>query len=504
MYQMNPITRLDYPEPDVIRVEDTYYMLCTTMHFYPGGVILRSYDLQHWENAGYLFQKSLTGAMPDKMQWEQTSYGKGMESGCLRYHNGTFYATFIARGGEKSYLFKSQNIEGPWECQEMTDIYFDGSLLFDDDGKVYMAHGYGKIWITELESDLSGTKKGGYERLILEDTGEHYLDYKGSHFYKINDRYYLFLMQWAKDGTARRKQLCFCADSLDLEFEGREVFDDDNGYHNQGIAQGGIVDTPSGKWYAMLSQDMGASGRMPILVPVTFENRFPVFGINKKLPCIIEVASSRPYYRYEPLVTDDDFNKVLKKQWQWNHQPNEKLWRILENGGLEIRTGKISTNLIHAQNTLTQRMFFPNSEAEVLVDGSKLKEGDFAGLCALQSCYGFIGITKEMNQYYLVLIVRELKDSSMQDLTPDYLPGTICEKVKLETSKIRLKLAADFTDMQDTVEFFSEIDGNWKKIGKKHKVYFKMDHFMGCRYGLTIYSTKEIGGGAVFKEFRYH
>jgi hypothetical protein len=37
---VNPITRLDYPDPDVIRVEDTYYMVSTTMHFMPGCEIL--------------------------------------------------------------------------------------------------------------------------------------------------------------------------------------------------------------------------------------------------------------------------------------------------------------------------------------------------------------------------------------------------------------------------------------------------------------------------------
>ena len=39
---VNPITRLDYPDPDVIRVEDTYYMVSTTMHFMPGCEILQS------------------------------------------------------------------------------------------------------------------------------------------------------------------------------------------------------------------------------------------------------------------------------------------------------------------------------------------------------------------------------------------------------------------------------------------------------------------------------
>ena len=47
---VNPITRLDYPDPDVIRVEDTYYMVSTTMHFMPGCEILQSFDLVHWEH----------------------------------------------------------------------------------------------------------------------------------------------------------------------------------------------------------------------------------------------------------------------------------------------------------------------------------------------------------------------------------------------------------------------------------------------------------------------
>lgn len=34
----NPITELDYPDPDVIRVDDTYYMVSTTMHFLCRGV----------------------------------------------------------------------------------------------------------------------------------------------------------------------------------------------------------------------------------------------------------------------------------------------------------------------------------------------------------------------------------------------------------------------------------------------------------------------------------
>lgn len=34
------------------------------------------------------------------------------------------------------------------------------SLLFDDDGKVYLIYGGGEIWCVELEKDLSAVKPG--------------------------------------------------------------------------------------------------------------------------------------------------------------------------------------------------------------------------------------------------------------------------------------------------------------------------------------------------------
>ena len=57
MTNVNPLTRMDYPDPDVIRVGDTYYMISTTMYFMPGGVILRSFDLANWEIASYIFDR---------------------------------------------------------------------------------------------------------------------------------------------------------------------------------------------------------------------------------------------------------------------------------------------------------------------------------------------------------------------------------------------------------------------------------------------------------------
>ena len=78
---INPLLMSDFPEPDVIRVGDTYYMLCTTKHFIPGGVILKSYDLMNWEIISHLFDR-LESTPRQTMQGEQSFYGHGMDGGC--------------------------------------------------------------------------------------------------------------------------------------------------------------------------------------------------------------------------------------------------------------------------------------------------------------------------------------------------------------------------------------------------------------------------------------
>ena len=74
-----------------------------------------------------------------------------------------------------------------------------------------------------------------------------------------------------------RTESCYVSDKIDGPYTGQDVFENDLGYHGTGAAQGGIIDTPDGKWYSILFQDRGAVGRIPVLIPLHFENDFPVF-----------------------------------------------------------------------------------------------------------------------------------------------------------------------------------------------------------------------------------
>lgn len=96
---------------DVIRVGDTYYMVSTTMHFMPGCVILRSYNLIDWEIVTYVYE-TLECTDEECMRNGKNAYGRGMWAATLRYHKGIFYLCFVANDTGKTYLFRSKKFRG--------------------------------------------------------------------------------------------------------------------------------------------------------------------------------------------------------------------------------------------------------------------------------------------------------------------------------------------------------------------------------------------------------
>ena len=453
---INPITKLDYPDPDVIRVGDTYYMVSTTMYFMPGCEILKSHDLVNWEHAAYVFER-LDGTPAQRLEGKENIYGQGMWAASLRLHNGIFYICFVANDTHKTYIFSSPNITGPWEKYTLEGFYHDNSILFDDDGKVYIVYGNRHIYIKEL--NISGNKlndntPSNPEKLIISDQNDAYLGYEGAHFYKIGGKYYIFLIHIPKS-TGKRTESCFVADSPFGPYVGKDVMDDDRNYRNSGVAQGGIIETPSGKWYSILFQDSGAVGRIPVLMPIEFVDGFPVFGTDGKIPLDFEIEDLKPDHNYVPLVSSDDFRTDysfdknssfgFKSCWQFNHEPDLNLIkRDFNEGTVTITTDKISTNLVQAKNVLTQRTLFPGCLCDVVVDGSMLNEGDYAGLCVLESCYGFVALTKRDSEYYLVMGKREITTGGLFGERHDDEPFEEVECIKIDTPVVRLFNRVDF------------------------------------------------------------
>ena len=482
MPAINPVIYADFPDPDVIRVGDCYYMISTAMHMFPGGQILRSYDLMHWEHCAYVYD--ILGETAHQRMDGGAIYARGMWAASLKHDGERFHVVFTSNDTKHSYHYTAEDPAGEWTRQPMDGFWYDPGLLFDEDGRVYVAHGNRTVRLTELTEDLSAQKEGGMDRVILQDSDEIMLGWEGSHLIKHEGWYYLFNIHWRKGGM--RAMGCHRARTLTEDFVGGEFMELDLDDRQAGVAQGGPVQLHDGSWAMLLFQDHGAVGRIPVVVPFRWVDGWPVVDV---VPKQLDLPTSCPAREYAPLYTGDDLRDGWSVLWQWNHEPHLELVEADEDG-LHITTDRLAENVTQAVNTLTQRCFGPRCTVEVTVDAAGLHIGDYAGLCALQGCFAQLTLYRKADGLYLVYLRKDAESGEI--VTEDERPWT----------GDRLRADFDFTD--DTVRFSAQTAEGWLPIGKAHQLVYRLDHFMGCRVGLCMYATQEAGGTAVFRDFTYH
>ena len=400
---VNPLTYTDIPDPDIVRVGDNYYMVSTTMYFCPGAPIMHSRDLVHWRIVSYIYDVIEDDGIYNLRNG--AAYGKGQWATTLRYHKGTWYALFVANDQHKTYLYKTKNIEkGPWK-RNVIDGFFmhDASLLFDDDDRLWVAWGNGEIHLVELEPDGSAVKAGAEEKVIIDSPREGWmLRAEGSHLYHIGEYYYLLEIDWPRGGV--RTATCWRSRNIEGPYERKVVLQGTLGGRRDGIAQGPIIDTQFGDWYAVQFQDHGAVGRIPTIQRVTWVDGWPIMG-NNGVP-EEEVTVNLKADGEDYVWASDEFDsRELALVWQWNHKAPED-WSLTDRPGWLKLQAHGCVNLSDARGTLTQRTAGPRCVSEVLLDASAMKPGDEAGICAFQSQSARIGI--EVHQTgTLILSLRE-------------------------------------------------------------------------------------------------
>lgn len=486
----NPILYADVPDISIIRVDDNYYMSSTTMHMSPGVPIMKSKDLINWNLVNYAYD---TLADVDALNLEngKNAYGSGSWASSLRYHNGTYYVSTFAGTTGKTYIYSTKDIEkGPWKSTSFEPSLHDSSLFFDDDN-VYMIYGGGTLKIVQLKEDLSGIREGT-EKVLIENAsapaGNNIgLPAEGSQLFKVKGKYYLFNITWPKNGM--RTVVIHRADRISGPYEGHLALQD------KGVAQGGLIDTPDGKWFSYLFRDSGAVGRIPYLVPVTWKDGWPELGVNGKVTDTLNLPSNKSLI--PTIVNSDDFSRNKKDRklplvWQWNHNPVNTLWSLSDRKGyLRLTTGRIDTSVINARNTLTQRTIGPVCSATISLDVSHMKDGDNAGFLLLQKKYGWVGVKVENGKKSIVM-VKTNTDGGQEEQ----------ENIPLEEKTIQFKINCDFTDLKDEATFFYSLDGkSWNAIGNKLKMEYTLPHFMGYRFGLFNYATQNTGGYVDFDYF---
>lgn len=126
----------------------------------------------------------------------------------------------------------------------------------------------------------------------------------------------------------------------------------------------------------------------------------------KQINDLFEKANG-DWKKYAESIEENEYGyngSNLKLQWQWNHNPNNNLWSLTDRKGwLRLKSGVLANNIRDARNTLTQRTFGPTSSASTLIDVSQLKDGDVTGIAAFANQYGFVGVTMQQGQKYIIM-----------------------------------------------------------------------------------------------------
>lgn len=407
----NPVLYADYSDPDVIQVSGDYYMTASSFNCVPGLPILHSKDLINWKIVNHaLDELNLEGA-PDGF-FDIPQQGRGVWAPCIRYHNEE-YMIYWGDPDFGIYVVKTKDILGKWDKPILVlpgKGRIDPSPLFDDDGKVYLAHAWAgsraglNSIMTVCEMNAEGTKVIGDEILVYDGNDGVNHTVEGGKFYKKEGYYYLLA---PAGGVETGWQLALRSKNVYGPYEIKTVLSQGKTNIN-GPHQGGLVETPSGEWWFLHFQDKGIYGRVIHLQPVMWKDGWPVMGINdndyKGEPVLKHIKpDTGTVYPIETPADSDEFNvPSLGMQWQWHANPKQAWGFPSVNGYLRMYGQNYPhhyTNFWDIPNLLLQKFPAPEFSVTTKLNAVLMNEGDKTGLIVMGRDYAHISLVKVKDGY---------------------------------------------------------------------------------------------------------
>lgn len=476
---INPVLNADYSDPDVIRVGDRYYLVCSDFHFV-GMPVLESEDLVNWKIISQVYDNF------DYPGWKEFErYAGGSWAPAIRYHDGLFYIYFCTPD-EGLFMVTASDPRGPW-----SDLHLVRSVLkwedpcpfWDEDGNAYLVrsrYGAGPIILHRMSADGRQLLDDGtviYDGPVAE----------GPKMHKIDGKYYISIPE---GGVRGGWQTMLRSDSIYGPYERKIVLEtgstDVNGPH-----QGAVVDAENGSWWFFHFQEVQERGRVVHLQPMRWVDGWPEIGVDFDDNGVGEPVRqwTTPVKGKKALLpqTSDSFDDgKLGLQWQANHRfIHENISFDRKNGWLSI-TASRADSLKNAPNTLVQKYMGYTGRATVKVDISDLSDGQSAGLACLAKVFRGIGIsrTNGVNRLYI-------ETGGKRD-----------ELTDIDAKEIYLRAALDAVDNRHIFSY--SIDGKeFIRVGAPFEM--KWGSWKGPRIGIFSYTVSDnpSPGTAHFDDFEY-
>jgi beta-xylosidase len=496
----NPVIFADYSDPDIVRVEDNYYLVSSSFNCTPVMPVLHSKDLVNWKIIGHVSEN-----LPSSI-FEQPQHGKGCWAPSIRFHDGEFYVYY----GDPDlgiYMSKTKNPAGPWESLHLVKQakgWIDPCPLWDDDGKAYLVHAWAKSRVG-FNSVLTVSRMSVDGKQILDD-GVMVFDGRKGHptiegpkFYKRNGYYYIFA---PAGGVANGWQTVLCSKNIFGPYEDKIVLDQGTTAIN-GPHQGGWVETQAGELWFVHFQERGAYGRITHLQPMTWNGPWPVIGVDpdgdgKGEPVL---KWKKPYVgttnSISALQTGDEFDSTaLGLQWQWHANHSNQWYSLSEKTGslrlYAIAAPESSINLWSIPNLLMQKLPAPRFVATTSMMFNPMNIGEKAGLVVMGLDYSYIAVEKKADGLHLRKIVCKDADKGTTE--------TEESDVVLAENSVSLRVAID----SGAVCYFSYSEDGKTFTPLGREFIAREGRWIGAKVGLFTSRPfgSQLGGYADFDWFK--
>jgi len=496
----NPILYADYSDPDVIRVNNDFYLVASSFDAVPGLPILHSKDLIHWEIVAHALNRQ-----PPELRYSSTQHGNGAWAPAIRYHNGFFFI-YYPDPDFGIYMTKSRVITGPWSEPVLVKAakgWIDPCPLWDDNGTAWLVNGLAgsrsgtnsAIVLSRMSSDGSRVLDNG--AIIIDG---HAVDptLEGPKIYKRHGYYYVSA---PAGGVPSGWQVVFRSHNIYGPYERRVVLAQGHTAIN-GPHQGGWVDTPSGEFWFVHFQDQGVYGRVTLLEPMHWKDDWPEVGIDQDAQGLGEPVSSfrRPRIGpakgiYNPADSDEFSGASLGGQWQWQANPGPTWAFPMPSAGtlrlFNIFNAESEPNLWTTPNVLLQK--FPSNQFAVTTKFAPhlTNIGDQTGLVVVGKSYSAVILRNSAKG--LVVLQTTCPHADQGDKEVEESAGI---PVTAATVYLRAQV-----DSSARVQFFYSVDGqHFEVVGTTFQAV--QGTWIGAKIGLFATGAQE-HGGLGYSDFDY-
>lgn len=475
---VNPVIHADYSDPDVIRVGDDFFMVSSSFNCVPGLPVLHSKDLVNWKIVNHIIDR-----MPPEEVFSRPQHGNGVWAPSLRYHGGMYYV-FFGDPDYGIYMSKTDDPFGQWEPLKLIRKargWIDPCPLWDDDGNAYLVHAFAGsrsgiksvLVVHRMEPDGSALLGEG---VLVYDGHDENRTIEGPKFYKRNGYYYIFA---PAGGVTPGWQTVLRSRNPFGPYEIRTVMHqgptDINGPH-----QGGWVELKNGDSWFVHFQDKGPYGRVVHLNPVTWNDGWPLIGVDINGDGIGEPVTRHQKPQVESRVaphgpqTTDEFDDIRTDlQWQWHANPREE-W-MFNSGNLGFMRlyctllPEDQPNHWETPHLLMQKFPAPSFSATARLRFHPMMDGDRTGLIIMGTDYSALTLEQVEGKTYLSHIICRDADQGT--------PEETVERIEAESPMIFLRVKVEekgrctflysydgqaFTGMKNP---FTAVAGRW--IGAK-------------------------------------